>query len=564
MQKSDYINYRAVVQYSELFGEKITEADFISRLSGLNLRVAIAVISRLFSLQDAVMSDNETEERIQAKEVDSCLRFCHCYRSVISNGGNSALYNSREFLYCPQTLLTLSKWLLAHCTNVGDMRTLNLDDFLEIMDLCLITNDLLPNDIHGHEIEYLFITLFYGTHRNLKSKIARAYHVFIDLMDAIPTTRVFADDFNAKLGYSFEEYFAVLFYTLTLNFTSFDLPSFLGKTLSMSVNDFDAKKLAGKYPLVIKGLASDAQKLKKNAKNTRQKEWDFEFFFLTPLIKTYDSIQSLSEMTLSYHFWEGLYWKVRYLYKEEDIGFLREFGRPFEKYVQWLTDEAVSSSNGLYTYCGEFYYKNGEIRSSDAYMKIGKTLIAIEAKAKSPHSKTLRGYAVEQITTEIEELLIYPVKQIDNRLCEIFQGNHYSNMEGFFSGIDSVIALCVSMEKIQPVGKLLLYADDRLLYTRDEQAKISERIKAYHNINIEDYEVLCNLIEQRVDVSILLVDWFKANRNDNYTAIPLSNYLSTKGYNYTCPKRVDEMFSSIMENLTTRIFGNGSNFPEEQ
>jgi len=555
--RTEYMDYEPVVQYSEVFGGKVSEEEFITRLSKLDGRQAIATISRLLALHYATTGGDQG-----AIKINFGLRFCHCYKSVESKGGNATLYQSRKILYSPQTLLLLTKWVLIYCKDTRLLRNIGMDDLLEIMDLSMIVNDLLPldTDIEGHEIEYLYVTLYHNSHRLLKSQIGRSYYIFSKLMSEIASTKEFIEDFQKNRGYSIEDYFAVLLNLLTQNYPSYDITSFCGKNLMFTVNGFDAKQLKDVSPLVVDYLSEGWASFQEKAKQNLNKQWDFEVFFIKPLIRIQDTVQSISEITLSYHFWEGLYWNIRFLYDNRDIKYLTEFGRPFEQYIQWLARESVVASNGRYTYQNEFLYNSqaGETLSSDAYIKIGQSLIIFEAKAKSPHSKTLKGYDLEQIMLEVEELIVDPVYQVNNRLKEILSlGDRFreSQEKAFFENVDNVIVLSVSMEKVQPIGSLL-YAADNLLKCDSSKKRITVGlIKAYHNLNIEDFEAICNLIGQGQDISGILIDWFNGERQKNLTAIPLANYLLNNGYPYTCSDKLQDIFSATTDELYERTFG---------
>lgn len=191
---------------------------------------------------------------------------------------------------------------------------------------------------------------------------------------------------------------------------------------------------------------------------------------------------------------------------------------------------------------------------SDSYIKIGKYLLAIEAKAKSPRAETFMGYKLDICKQEICDLLIDPTFQISNRLdeilsCEIKCENFILN---YFAGIEEVIALTVSMEKVMPVGELMIFADNTI---KDKVKGPNTKICCYHNINIDDYEALCNLVEkQSEDIPQILISWFKVQRTHPNYIIPLANYLIENGYVCNCPSEVVDNFKNAMQCLYKKVF----------
>lgn len=136
---------------------------------------------------------------------------------------------------------------------------------------------------------------------------------------------------------------------------------------------------------------------------------------------------------------------------------MTRFGKPFEHYIQEITCAAAKNAEEKYSvlFQNEFpyMYKGESKASSDCYFRIGNVLIAVEAKAKSPHSDTLTGVSREAIDTEVNELMVNPVIQVLTRLNEINSDDNNIPEETlkFFFGVEQTIILSVSMEKVQPM-----------------------------------------------------------------------------------------------------------------
>ena len=101
--------------------------------------------------------------------------------------------------------------------------------------------------------------------------------------------------------------------------------------------------------------------------------------------------------------------------------FMTDFGKPFEHYIQEISRESANRSGKIVRYQNEFLYRyeGNQKASTDCYLRVNDVLVAVEAKAKSPHSDTISGVAHEAIETEVNELMVAPIEQAAKRLKEI-------------------------------------------------------------------------------------------------------------------------------------------------
>lgn len=166
-------------------------------------------------------------------------------------------------------------------------------------------------------------------------------------------------------------------------------------------------------------MCSDYEKIQKRVSGLAAQVWNFEPLYRTPFTKIGDWQFAFSETTIIYQMWEGLYWDIRFSIGEDGETFMTRFGKPFEHYIQEITCAAAKNAEEKYSvlFQNEFpyMYKGESKASSDCYFRIGNVLIAVEAKAKSPHSDTLTGVSREAIDTEVNELMVNPVIQVLTR-----------------------------------------------------------------------------------------------------------------------------------------------------
>lgn len=109
----------------------------------------------------------------------------------------------------------------------------------------------------------------------------------------------------------------------------------------------------------------------------------------------------------------------------------------------------------------------------------------------------------------------------------------------------------MSMEKVQPIGELLFDFDAQV-----KQHLSHTNVVCYHNISVEDYEVVCNLIENCPDeLPTILTSWYKDQRVDKRSAVVLVNYLSSYGKQYVCSQYISHLFARSLSEISLRTFG---------
>ena len=385
--------------------------------------------------------------------------------------------------------------------------------------------------------------------------MARAFYIFSILAKKTPQMEKFLTSYERQRGFALEERLAVLFNSLANVIPQFTIEDMFNNKPYVNAENFDAKGLASVYDRIIKTVCADYDVAQNSARKTINQIWNFEPFYRYPFVKIGNLQFAFSEATLVYQMWEGSYWDVRYTFKNDGEEFMTLFGLPFEQYVREITEASVDNSKGKARFLNEFLYKyKGKNRAStDCYFRIGNTLIAVEAKAKSPHSRTLTGLNREAIDAEVKELMFYPTKQVSDRLKEICSDDNdiIGSAVDFFSGVERTIALVVCMEKVQPIGELLFEFDDLVVPEID-----GTNIIAYHCINIEEFESICNLIELCPDeLPDLLVNWFADQRKDIRSAVVLANYLSSCEKPNSCSRYISKLFNDSLKEISLRTFG---------
>ena len=425
------------------------------------------------------------------------------------------------------------------------------------MDLLLCINEKLPeDDVINHEVEFLYLTLFYNDTKKIANQIARSYYIFSEIIKENPSLASFIEECNKKSGFSVEDRLTVLFASLTNTIPrEFNIRDVFYNYSIVPIDGFDAKGLSDVYIRVMQSLSCDYGEMRSEVEKILDLEWNFEPFYRKPFLKIGDDLYPLAEPFVVYQMWEGLYWNLRYTLPADGERFMTQFGISFESYVREITQAAVSESNGLALFQDEFFYYHNKnrIASSDCYFRVENTIVVVEAKAKSPSSRTLTTFNREEIEKEVDELILSPVNQVLARLEEITSCNVALDPKErqFFSNIKEIIILSVSMEKVQPIGELLLPIDKSLA----EKMSVA-KVTAYHNVNIEEYEIICDLLESKtMKLSNILANWYQCQRKDRLSAVLLRNYLHENKISYNSSKRVMQIFDDVNKKMYKRTFG---------
>lgn len=457
---------------------------------------------------------------------------------------------------CQQSIFELEKWALLYCPIEDSLSPIVLPDLMLVMDALLAVNDRLPKDeVEGHEAEYLYLTLYHNTHKNIKDQMARAFYIFSILAKKTPQMEKILTSYERQRGFALEDRLAVLFNSLANVIPQFTIEDMFKNKLCIDAENFDARGLAPVYDKIIQTVCANYVDAQSSAHKTKNQTWNFEPFYRYPFVKIGNLQFAFSEATLVYQMWEGTYWDVRYTFKNDGEEFMTLFGLPFEQYVREITEASVNNSKGKARFLDEFLYmyKGKSRASTDCYFRIGNTLIAVEAKAKSPHSRTLTGLNREAIDAEVKELMFCPTKQVCDRLKEICSDDNdiIESTAEFFAGVERTIVLAVCMEKVQPIGELLFEFDSLI---RPEIGETT--IVAYHCINIEEFESICNLIELCPDeLPEIFVNWFVEQRKDIRSAVVLANYLSSCEKPNCCSYYISKLFNESMKEVSLKTFG---------
>lgn len=458
-----------------MYGSQISRDDIIDKIKSLNIKNTLKVLKLLFSN----LSTQWYLEYIYVK---------------IKNLDKEKLRD--RVLYSKQGLFYTLKWIMAYSEQLDNNEVelkLRLEDIVDIIDLQIMISDYLDKD-NIDPITYIYKNIYFNTQRNSKNEIVRAFEIYVRLasQSEIYDPKEYVDinkSFISKYNISIKEYILVGFLLLEFHLTDFkfrtlDLNKFLSKTNKME-----------EYNSIIRSLGQDIQSYKKWAQETIDNSWDYSEINKYPLIKIKNNEYiSLDSFTIVNLWFESLYWKTvdSTNNRKKTIDFL---GRPFEKYVELITEDVIKRSGLEYEFIPEFKYGKGlGKRSSDAYIRKNRTLFIIECKAGRPLRSTFENEDRENIIEAIKKFCINPIMQVQQSFNDICEEKKDLN----FDKIEDVYIICVSLESVKHTKETINIMKTEL------GSVLDERVKGYFNFNIEEYEAFCELLYNSVDIKEIL------------------------------------------------------------
>ncbi len=523
------INYplETIATYSELYSCEVIEQDrIIGKIKTLNPYKMLYIGAFLL---------NHQKNYINMKKA---------YIDFLERIGliKSAMYLSNVYLYSLQGVLYTTKWILANGdfnnSNIIPINEIDALDMHSFLTLQLMIADYLPKELSS-QLCYMHKNLILNQKRNCKNDISRAFYIYSELARKVEDYNSneyldFNSEFEEKYNYSIETYLSVAFMLLDLHIS--DDPKYPEFELNNFIKNLSDVKTAKK---IIVEMSSDIKTIINNAKLHYLDSWDFRLFNDNALLNLNDELYlSLSDKFIINRFFEGLYFNIRNIY--EDTSFNTFIGRVFENYISNITEYAVQHSKLMYMHIPEFSLPNSvdNARSSDTYVKFDNKLLVVEAKGYRPFEETLRIDDENRLFEAVDKLLFKPIKQAINMYNRII--NNDINQE--IKNADEVIFLSITFEKVQRLPAIYDYCDNKLFDVFNQKFN-------YLNLNIEEYEYLCGLIEKGKDIFYLLNQYLNDTKMNAFI-----NYLNCEyGSDYNSGM-VDEIFKKSTERMLKLLF----------
>lgn len=522
MYKVDATGMQLLLGYSDVFGEP--SPNLVEEIKKLNMHKTLSIASELIGVRNAKLNP------IQIFNYEISIPFEMAIKkeilgidAMLKNGTHpNPVFRKDYHIISLQMLLIFIKKVLIY----GDYSTLDKvnytvtkEDYAQIIRLQLVVADEVEEK-HKMEFDqghFLYSTYHLNSQPSVAGRVLRMYYMLGNLCkdksnfaaDVQNEYRDYPTVFLEKYKVSIIQYIAFLFWELQPYYSDNNSISYssVWRSISTTYRSNINRDLLLKTLL---SLSSKPKDLREWAVRSEDEEWNFEGFQRTPFwIDGKGNYLSISDYTLSNAFFEKLYWLIRDCYSNEDSRAMAFYGRLYERYIQDLTRGVVQE---IYSYINEFVVgKRGhESKSSDAYLKKGAKLLAVEAKGFSVLNKVMASN--EDVEKNNKKLFINPVLEADKFAQKAVQPGE------MFSEIEEIYVVIVSMDNINANP----YYYEKII-SEIEEKKTCSRVRYYFNFSIEEYEMLMSIVEKGIDIFPLLKEYF-----EEPVLPPFSNYLQDK------------------------------------
>lgn len=452
-------------------------------------------------------------------------------------------------LFPQQSILQLWKWILAY----GDPNKINLyqeNNLTQICYLSLLVNDHLdhhdqPNQRVSNEqlYAYLFSNTVFNNEDNLFTTIARTIMIYSDIAKNkdLFNKKEFLDineDFYKANGYSLKEYIAVIFSLIVV----FLKPKELGANWTQNKDEMlSHTKLAPLAREIIDSLVIDFETISNWAKEEVDSIWNFTEFRKKPLLLLEDNqFLPFSLKLLNEQLFNGLFHKVRHIYPDNDTRFLSFFGKPFEKYAQILLKESITQTKVPYEFIPEFTYgKTGVKHSPDIMLRLNNKLLAIEVKSYRVSLSSAAEANVDSIKKDTNKMIIASLKQVHDRVKELRNLGHES-----LKGINEIYLMVVNQGHFPTLKP---YED---IIEKTLSSHFSVPIKDYYHLDIEEFEMLCMLIERKRPIFNVLDN--KSAKQNRY--LPFKVFINENSYHLNKNTIHKNQFVTIIDEIGNMLF----------
>lgn len=524
---SDYMS--TWLTYSQLFNRKATKEEIINDIQSIKLSEALIILAKFSVLNEdgtINMMKNlspfiKNHEFIEATEPMDLINILYSFKWFIAYGNESPLKSFDNGIPNPiNVFITVLK--------IADIMELTIDK----IDDASIENQVMKTSLFNRpgEMDRAIIR-----QHLMFEEIARKKEYFDSYIDI-------HSFFEKEYGYSVKEYVGTVFALQQLSIKEVSLENILmnhpwGIKTSMYFNNLKTEEVSLK---ISKELSTDLNSLKKWAKNTLNNPFDYEELITTPLLRINEFLIPFSPGLLNNTIFDGLCFKFNTALRKNHKEFFPFFGKIFEKYVEIVLEAAVEESESIpYEYIKEFGFdKNGNKKSSDSYIKLGKSLLAIECKSGRllKETKVLAERKIGE--KDYKKFVINPIQQANLAYKGIL-----SKMPEKFNRVNQVIILSVSLQSFPKIPSYTEMLDPI-------KNELHPHIKAVDYIGVSDLELLA-LVISKYDFSIFKYIKLK-KMNDDY--IPYLNYYYEK---YGEIKRTDYLnyiFENAISNIKETIF----------
>lgn len=291
--------------------------------------------------------------------------------------------------------------------------------------------------------------------------------------------------------------------------------------VGISEDYYASTNMKEKYKKILDDLTISVDDLKKWALSSVDNFYDAEGLISKPFFFYDNHYVVFSLPFLEAAMFDGLWFKLLICCKKYKKDFPGFYGRLFEKYVNNMLESTIRGNSKLpYKFIKEFKFGHDNLDSSDAYVKIGKSLLIIEAKGGKIRKETKVNADKKSTMEDFNKYAINPILQANEAYEKIIK-----DKPKIFGDVKKIYILSVFSQRFP---KIPLYDD----HFQMELSKLNPKVKYCDYISLSDLETLCSHMENQKQTIFNFIE----NRNNYSKYITLEHYYGIIYGQITRPK----------------------------
>ncbi|MEY9979119.1 hypothetical protein [Lysinibacillus sp. RC79] len=487
-----YLSYEQIFPYKPSFQEVIED------IQKIEIEKALTIISK-FSLYDEELRKNQVQQ----------LKEYFLYMEDIKSIDSIYLFDFINLNYA-------IKMYLAFGTKNPNSRFENkfsdtYNVLLTVLKITSLINDKVDTD-EGLQNTLLKTWLANRT-EDITRVVSRQHEIyekiFIDFDQNDPEYIDIYNLFEEFYGYSIKDYISVLF-PIHARLKATEKEVLLSNNLvGILESYYESTSMKGKYKKVLDDLTVNVDELRGWALSNIDNFYDAEGLISKPFFYYNNHYVLFSLPFLEAAMFDGLWFKLLNCCKRRNRDFPSFYGRLFEKYVNNILENSVKKHSKLpYEFIKEFKFGHDNLDSSDAYVKIGKSLLIVEAKGGKIRRETKVNADEKSTNEDFKKYAINPILQANEAYEKIIK-----DKPGYFGDINKIYIISVFTQRFPKVP----FYENKF---KEELGKLNSKVKFCDYISLSDLEVLCSHIENQKKTIFNFMD----QRNNYYKFLSLEHF----------------------------------------
>jgi len=520
------------LEYSKIFNDKLPLTKINEIIENWNCYPYTILLS--------ILSFYEMNDKDLSK-----ILFDYLVKNEPQSGEEFSNILNDSIICSPQGLLTTWKYILTNQKNANKSVSGNIEfGVLQVMLLVVAIQDhLVKEDIANQEfLSYIISNYHFNNFENMRNAISRTWLMYFEpgIISRLQSSKEYVnypDSFYNKYGYSLEDYLASIFAIISFYEKQ---PKGFNKPWILNIREyFTDTSLKAIIQEIISSISFSWEEGRTWSSEVIQDNWNFALFQQKPLLRiTPNEVIPVSKKFLQEQLFESLFHKIRDSFPKENLSFVRYIGRPFEMYVQWISEESINKSNISYELIKEFAYNKNQNKSPDVIIKLGDKILVIEAKSSRISFEALDNF--DFIDNTFDKFVISPMNQAIKSIKKIID----SKSHDLITSSNKYYFMVVSMSTFPSIK----------IYEDKIQKKIINDsgldIQGLYHLDIEEFEYLCEIIGRRGSKQIFRLLQNKSRNYHNYT---FKNFLLKSSIHLRKYTLLSDKANDLFEMVFTRL-----------